>query len=154
MPGTSIYSVLFYAGMLVVLVIAVNYLVGVWRNFGKGVQKTLDESKSAPSWVTPVIKTVLVVTVLIVIFNVGWNVKQSATTHSSKYTNPAETAEKKEVKESQLPSVQEMDRTRVEQKQRSEVKPHKDALDSFDENMKKEAEKIRKRSLGESTSSN
>jgi predicted negative regulator of RcsB-dependent stress response len=154
MPGTSVYSVLFYAGMLIVLVIAVNYLVGVWRNFGKGVQKASDDNTSVPTWVTPVVKTVLVVTALIVVFNVGWNIKQSATTHSSKYVNPAETAEKKEVQESQPPSVQEMDAARAEQKRRSEMKPHKDALDSFDENMKQEAEKIRKRSLGESTNNN
>lgn len=146
MLGTSIYSVLFYGGALIILALVAKYLFGTWRSFYMGVRNTLDNDKQMPSWITPFAKTVLAVVGLIIFFTFGWNIKQSFTTHSSKYENPSETAEKKEVQDSQLPNNQELDRTRAEQKQRSEVNPHNNVLDTFDKHMEQEHEKIQKRS--------
>jgi len=51
-----------------------------------------------------------------------------------------------------VPSSEELNKARAEQKETQQVKPHKEALDSFDESMKREAEKIRQRSLNEPAS--
>jgi hypothetical protein len=148
MPGTNVYSVLFYVGAFIAFVVGVNYLMNLWRSFTVSTQNATSKNEPMPSWVPPTIKTALVAGVMIVVFNLGWNMMQSVTTHSSNYQNPAEVAEKKKVQESKLPSTEEINATRINQRQRSEIKPHKDALDSFDKSMQEEAEKIQKRSAG------
>lgn len=145
--GTNVYSVLFYAGVAIVVVLVIAYLINMWRGFATSVQDASDKSRPVPSWTLPVIKSILVVTALIVVFNFGWNALQSVTTHSSSYQNPAEVTEKKDLQEFKLPSQKKMNTVSSKQKQYSE-KPYKNALDSFDKSMQQESEKIRKRSMG------
>jgi len=145
MPGTSVYSVVFYAGVCIAGLFAGNYLYGVWKTFITGFQKARDESTSVPLWIIPTIQTIVVVTVFVVFYNLGWNVMQGLTTHSSHYENPAEVAGQKVLQESVLPGSDALDSTRMEQKYRSEVKPHEDALKSFDASMQQEAQKIQER---------
>ena len=92
--GTSVYSVLFYASVAIVVVLAVAYLNSMWRSFITSAQDAKDKDRPMPLWMPPVIKSILVVAGIIVAFNLGWNALQSVTTHSSNYQNPAEVAEK------------------------------------------------------------
>ena len=75
----------------------------------------------------------------------AWNAMVNATTSRSDYKAPAEIQDLKKIQESQLPSPEDLDKTRAEQKQRAQSKPHKEALDSYDESMKREEEKIKQR---------
>lgn len=146
LPGTNIYSILFYASTCIVLVIGIRYMVNMWQNFF--VSYTASDNDKPVSWIPPVIKSILTVVAIVVAFNLGWNILQSVTTHSSDYKNPSEATEKMEVQKSKLPTDESLDVIKLEQKRRSEIKPHEDALNSFDESMKKEAEKIQNRSMG------
>jgi len=147
MPGTNVYSVIYYAGAAILLLILVAYLVKVWRGFSKDLDESMEKQTKAPSWVPPSIKTILAITFFIVVATFGWNALQGVTTNASDYQNPAEQAEKKEVMESKPPSQEEMDKVRSSQK-RNEEAAHSDALSSFEESMQKEADKIKKRSMG------
>lgn len=145
MPGTNIWSVVFcFVTALVALVIVVP-LISMWRRWFKHVDVALEKNVPAPSPVGPGFVTILTVGIFIVAVTLGWNAMVNVTTSTSNYINPAEAQEHKKVQESQLPSNEELDKTRDEQRQRQQVSPHKKAIDSFDESMKREEERIKQR---------
>lgn len=146
--GTTVWGPLFVIGVLVALILVAYVLTNMWRKFATNVEKADRVGGPAPSWTNPVIVTVVVLGLYVVGLTLGWNVLQDVTTNISTYKSPAEVAEEKRVKEAQLPTKEEMDKTRQELKERAEVKPHQTAIESFDEKMKREAEKIKQRSLG------
>ncbi len=150
--GTVIYSVLFFAVAIIVLILVTLYLIKVWRAVIENIRTAIRENKSVPSIATPLIKTVVVCVLFIVVLTLAWNAMRSITTTISDYKSPAEISEQKKVQEGQLPEKEVLDKVRTEQKERADVKPHKDAFKSFDESMKGEAEKIKQRSLGGSES--
>ena len=75
----------------------------------------------------------------------GGNGIVQQTANSSDYKNPAEVREHKKIQGSELPSSPALDEARAELKTRQQDKPHQQAIESFDEKMAKEAEKIRQR---------
>ncbi len=150
--GTTVYSVLFFAVAIIVLILAVLYLIRVWRPAVNNIRTATRENKLVSPIVIQLIKTIVTIVVLIVVLTLGWNVMRSITTTMSDYKSPAEISEQKKIQEGQLPEKEVLDKVRTEQKERADVKPHKDAFKSFDESMKGEAEKIKQRSLGGSES--
>ena len=148
MPGTNVWSVVFWIITLMVAVVITHYLIVMWAGYIKDVKTAVKKEVKAPSWVVPVQVTVFAVGVFALTITLGWNAMVNATTSTTvKNVNPSAVQEQKKVLESQLPTSQEFDQVRAEQKERQRVNPHKEALDSFDESMKLEAEKIRQRSL-------
>jgi hypothetical protein len=135
--GTNIYSIVFNGGALIGGILVFVYLTKIW--------KPLLQGEKVPSVVAPMIKTTLVCTLFIVVLTLAWNIKQSVTTTTSvDYKRPAEIAEQKKVMESQIPTPEELSSVRSSQKEKEE-KRHEAAVDSFDEKMKKEAEKTKQR---------
>lgn len=153
MPGTNVWSVVFIVGALIVAVFLLPPLINMWRRYVRNATKAFQKDVEPPSWSGPLLVTVAVVGIYVVAVTLGWNAMVNVTTSTSiKYVNPAAAQEQKKVLESQLPNSEELGQVRVEQKDRQQVKPHKEALDSFDESMKREADKIRQRSLDKPTS--
>lgn len=151
-PGTNVYSVVFILVALIVAVLAINWLYKLWLEYSKRAQTANENSKPLPNVVAPVIATLVVVTIYICVVTLGWSALQGFTTNMSHYVNPHEAAEQKAVDESTAPTKDEMDQTRAEQKVRAQEKPHQEALSSFDEAMKREADKIRQRNSTSTTS--
>lgn len=148
MPGTNVWSVVFWIVALVLAAGLVQQLIVLWRRYVKDVKRALEKEVRTPSWVGPAVVTIFGIGAFALITTLGWNAIVNATTSTTvKYVNPAAAQEQKKVLESQLPSQEEIDQARAKQKERQQVRPHKEALDSFDESMKREAEKIRQRSL-------
>jgi hypothetical protein len=131
-----------------VVVVITRYLVVMWAGYIKDIETAVKKEVKTPSWVGPGVTTIFTIGVFALATTLGWNAMVNLTTSTTvKYVNPAAAQEQKNVSESQLPTSQELDQVRTEQKERQQVNPHKEALDSFDESMKLEAEKIRQRSL-------
>lgn len=145
--GTNVWSPLFIAAALVVAVMGIWALIMLWRGYSKRWREADEHGTTYPSPVGPAILTIVIGVVYIVLLTLGWNVLQDVTTTMSAYRNPAETQEQKKVQEAEMPSREEMDQAKAEQRERSQAKPHEAALDNFDAHMQQEAEKIKKRSL-------
>ena len=145
MPGTNVWSVVFVLFALVVAALISGPLINMWRRFFVDYSKAIEKDVRTPSGVGPTVVTILIVGIFILAVTLGWNAMVNVTTSRSDYKAPAEIQEQKKVQESQLPSSEDLDKTRAEQKERAQSKPHKEALDSYDESMKREAEKIKQR---------
>jgi len=145
MPGTNVWSMVFVIGVFAVAIGMASALINMWRRYVTHVKVALEKKVVTPSWVGPALTTLMDVGVLALAATLGWNAMVNVTTSRSDYQSPSEVQEQKKVLESQLPSNEQLDAARTEQKQRAQVKPHKEALDSFDESMAKEAEKIKQR---------
>ena len=144
--GTTLYSTIYYGAAVVVVLLAVRWLTSVWKHYSQLTNDDMSDNRALSMPANkPIVKTVAIVVGLIVVLVGGWNIKQSLTTNISTYQNPAELSDQKKVEESQLPTQEQMDQKRVEQKEKQDIKPQKDAFDSFDEQMKQEAQKIRDR---------
>jgi hypothetical protein len=89
--------------------------------------------------------TALTIGGYILVATLGWNAMNNITTSRSEYQSSAEIQEQKKVQDSQLPIDYELDAARDAQRERAQVKPHQKALESYDDSMTREAEKIRQR---------
>ena len=145
MPGTNVWSVVFWIVALVVAFVAINLLYNMWTRYVEDLNKAIEKEAKTPSWLGPVVTTVLTVGIFALAITLGWNAMVNATTSRSDYKAPAEVQDLKKVQESQLPGPEDLDKTRAEQKKRAQSNPHKEALNSFDESMKREEEKIHQR---------
>ena len=147
--GTSVYSVLFYAGALLLICVAGSYLAKMlWRAYVV-LEACTKEDVPLLLLLVPIAKTIVVAVVVTVALTLAWNVKQSFTTSMSRYRSPAEISEAERGKNVTPPTKEELDNALLEQRKRSEIDPHERALQSFEERMREEAEKIRRRSLPE-----
>jgi len=144
--GTSGIA-LFLLGATAVVVFG-WYLILEGIVYAKRVQSARKNNVLIPSPIPLVLRILLASVAFLVAEAVLWNtyVGGVATTAIG-YENEAQHQEDKAVKESQLPSVSEMDQVRAQQKERAEAGRHKEALENYSSAMKKEAEKIRQRSL-------
>jgi hypothetical protein len=145
MVGTTVYSTIYYGLAVVIVLMSIRSIYRVWKPYVVTVDQALENNIQAPSLFNPIVKTVAIFVALIVILVLGWNLKQRYATGLSTYQTPAEQSEQKKVEESQLPTQQQMDQKRAEQKEKTDVKPQKDAIDSFNQDMQKEADKIKER---------
>ena len=145
--GTTVWSPLFVIGAIVALVLLAALLIHVWSIFFRKVKEAVGANVSMPSWVTPVILTVLLTGGFAVGLTVAWNAMQDVTTSASSYQSKAEADHHRKTMDSNLPSNEQLDKAKATAKDRAEVQPHLKALDDFDAKMAAEAEKIRKRSL-------
>lgn len=141
------WSIVFGCVSLALVVVALNHLIAMWTKFVKEArQADSGNLVSAPSWVGPAVKSILIIGVLLLALSLGWNAMVGVTSSRSNYKSSAEVQEHKVVRESQLPSAKELRATSAELKERSQS-VHKEALASFDESMKRQAEKIKLRSV-------
>ena len=147
--GTSVYSVLFYAGALLLVTAAACYALRVLYWGFAALEACTERDVPLSLLLVPLAKIIVVVAVVIVGLTLAWNVKQSFTTSMSQYRSPAEISEAEREKNVTPPTKEELDNARMEQRERSEIAPHERALQSFQERMREEAEKIRRRSLPE-----
>lgn len=147
MPGTNVWSVIFVCAALIVAIVILAPLINMWRRYVADVKDAFAKKSKQPSWVGPMAVSCLACGAFVVSLTLGWNAMVNETTSRSNYKAPAEIQEQKKVQEAQTPSVEEMDAARAEHKQRAQSKPHKDALDTFDDAMKREEEKIKQRSI-------
>ena len=145
MPGTNIWSVVFWIAAIVVAVGIASPLINMWRRYVQVAAKAIEKDVPIPPWVGPTVTTVVAIGVYILVATLGWNAMNNITTSRSEYQSSAEIQEQKKVQESQLPSTEELDAARDAQKERAQTKPHQKALESFDESMGREADKIRQR---------
>lgn len=148
MPGTNVGSIIFVIVVLIVSALIVKWLADMWLKYAKDVANAIGGKASIPSWVGPTIKTIIVIGVYVLVLTLGWNMMVNVTTSTNvKHINQSAAQEQKKVLESQLPTTEELGQARDEQKDRQQTKPHVKALNTFDEKMKAEAEKIKRRSL-------
>ena len=140
--GTNVYGPLFIGAAVILLCCNIWTVCSIWKKYVKRLN-----SGDKPSVLVPSVFTIVFVTVYLSVLTLGWNSIQSVTTNSSTYKSAAELREQKQVSEAQLPTKDEMDQNRLDIKQRADVKPHENALDSFDEKMRQVDEKIRNRSI-------
>ena len=145
MPSNLPYSVFFVIGLLVIAAVIAWPMFNMWRRFLKRFDDGVGKNIVFPSPTGPTIITILVVGGFILLATIGWNAIVSQTANSSDYKNPAEAREQKKIQEYELPSSPALDEVRAEQKARQQDRPHQKALSSFDDEMAKEAEKIRLR---------
>lgn len=154
MPGTNVWSMVFVIVALMVAIAITASVVRMWHRYLTAVGWSYKKlTSSHPPWSGPTTVTIIAIGTYILAATLGWNAMVNVTTSRSNYKVPAEIQEQKKVQESQLPSAEELDQTRAEQKLRGQTKPHKETLDSFDESMKREEEKIRQRSLNKTAPS-
>lgn len=145
-PGTSIYSTLFYVAALIMVILAGMYLAKMWQSVLRSrTQVIVKDGEVIKSFAKPVFKTIGAVTALFLALIIAWNLKQMFTASRSNYLSPAEITEQQKVQEAKMPGREECDKARAEQKERAEIRPHKNILNAFDEDMKKEAEIIKQR---------
>jgi hypothetical protein len=141
MEGTTLYSTIYYGVATLVVLFAIWSLFKVWRP----VSLKIGIDNTARTLTSPIIKTIAIVIILMIVLVLGWNTKQHFTSTLSTYQSPEEQAEQKKIEESRLPTQEEMDKKRAEQREKTDIKPQEDAFKSFDEQMKKEADKIKER---------
>jgi hypothetical protein len=153
MPGTNVWSVVFTVAAAIIMVLLIAPMVNMWRRYVRNADKAIEKGVEPPSWTGPAVMTIAAIGIYALAVTLGWNAMTNTTTSTEvRQKNPAAVQEQKKVQESQVPSSKELNKARTEQKDVQQVKPHKEALDSFDESMKREAEKIRQRSLNEPAS--
>lgn len=145
-PGTSIYSTLFYIFALVIVILAGMYLAKMWQSVLRPqTQVIAKDGEVIKFFAKPVFKTIVIIAVLSLALIIVWNLKQMLTASRSNYLSPAEITEQQKVQEAKMPEREECDKARAEQKERAEIRPHKNVLNAFDEDMNKEAEIIKQR---------
>ena len=143
--GTNVYGPLFICVALILLSLVGWIFYEICRNYSKYAEQ--NPKRRVSLFFGHTILILVIGTVYVVSMTLLWNILQSVTTNSSTYKSAAELREQKQVSEAQLPTKDEIDQNRLDLKQRAEVKPHENALDSFDEKMRQVDEKIRNRSI-------
>lgn len=138
--GTTIYSPIFIALAISGFLLLSVPLYSMWFKY------IFREKIALYATVVRLVLTLIVLTFYMGLVTLAWNVKQDVTTNTSDYVSPAEKEEQKRVSETKSTTKDEINQKREEQK-KVENQSHEKSLDSFDEAMKKEAEKIKERSL-------
>jgi hypothetical protein len=151
--GILFASIVFYTVMVVLGVLFAWLGFAMVRKLYHEAGGKSEEKKAFPEGmlVSIIIKCTLLVAVYAVIGIGGWNLKQAYFSGMSDYQNPVQKEALKKLKEHKLPSNEELDVTKAELERRRDVKKHEEAFDSFEEQMKREAEKIRKRNQPDTT---
>lgn len=142
--GTNVYSIIFYCVAALLTIGAITIGVITWRNYLQKLKKAPEKSALSPH--KPIIITILLVFGFVIVIILSWNLLQSVTTNSSTYENPAEKAEQQQISESKLPDQKTMDKVETDRRVKTEVKPHEDVINEFNQLMNKEHDKILKQS--------
>lgn len=150
MTGNSVWSVIFTLVVSIAVLFVASRLVAAWYRFAQKVNASNEAGGPFPPVVGLLAATIATIGIFILVVTLGWNAMVRTTTTMSTYKSPAETQEQQKVMESKMPTAEELDQARDDQKQR-QVKTHKEALDAFDQAAEREAKKIKQRSLGDAT---
>ncbi|MEI8339255.1 MAG: hypothetical protein WCF94_01165 [bacterium] len=140
---------LFITGVLVALVFIAWSLFVIWSKFVKNAQAQIDAGNEFPSPVIPIVKTILLVSLAMIGYTVAWSSMQRVTTSSSGYETKEAIEYRQKAAEFVPPSIEQVDKTAADLKNRAQVQPHQKALDDFDAKMAAEAAKIKKHTSGE-----
>lgn len=146
MPGVNIWGMVFATGAFTVAVFLVKKLIKRWKFFALELAEAKEKGSQAPDCLPPTIATVVLVSMYFIVVTVGWSAMVKVTAKdSSSYVLPAQAEEQERLLKSVSPTREEISAARDEQRDQQFVRPHQKAVDSFDETLKREAEKIKDR---------
>lgn len=149
--GLLFMSVIYYALMAILAVLLVWFSARKIASLYQVHAKRFEEGKEIREG--SIVGSVILLIVLWVAYAgvgvLGWNVNQAWLAEPPKYQNPAEKKELQIIKEYIPATDKELIKAKKVLEEKRDDETHMKALDSFDEAMKKEAKKIKERSLPE-----
>ena len=147
MSGSSPITIMYWTAVLIAgILLCWGAWRFIWRDYVRMVTKSEESRKPIPNALKQVIASLVLIAIYAGLISAGWQMLVRETASISDYKAPAETTEQKMVRESVPPTADELDAARTMQKERTQTKPHEEALDSFDATMEREAQKIKERS--------
>ena len=146
MVGTGVWSILFWlAAIISTIIISVVCYQMFEDGYKKSVMAQLEKRPSRWIFAKTLIKIISLIVLLIISLTVGYNMMQSVTTNSSDYKNQNELKEQKRVSETVAPTTATADANKKALDNRAEVKKHEEAVETFEQKMKRETDKINER---------
>lgn len=145
--GPLYASVVYYALMAILTVLFLWWAISIVRKFIVKTrrEKGVDFPFDAVGAVLMFFKCLCLAVIFGAISVYGWTLKQDYLSHLTEYENPAQQEELQAIEESVPLTVEELDSAKAKLKTRQETSRHEGSLESFDEKMKREAAKIKKR---------
>ena len=147
---TIVSGPIFVAVMAIILVPTILWYI---RHLHLKIPGYSDRIKASSSQIYPIIARTALEMVLLVLFpmlivSVGWTAYNAIIIGMQPiYENQPLKKEITRIENSQLPDSNEIERNKQELIKKQEIQKHKKSIDSFDEAMKKEHDKIKSRNL-------